>query len=232
MEYNYLDLKQLTILFIEDDVTLLKKYTETLKIFFSEVFCAFSGKNGFELYEDKRPNIILLDLSLPDIDGFSIIKKIRENDCKTPIIILSGHSDVETLLTAANSKIDGYLVKPIILEELLVKLLNALRRNGHKVSCIKFKNGIEVNFDTKEIISKENQTVLRAKEQQLLELFIENRNKVLTKEEIMDTIWPIEDVTESAFKNLLNRFRCKVGEDVIISYKSIGWRLNTEIIEI
>lgn len=229
MEYNFLNLKQLKILFIEDDDMLLRECSETLNIFFSEVFSAASGKYGFELYEDKKPDIILLDLSLPDIDGFSIIKKIREKDCKTPIVILSGHSDSQTLLKAANCKIDGYLVKPIVLEELLVKLINALKRNGNKLSVIKFKNGIEFNFNTKEILRKENRMVLRAKEQQLLELFIENNSRVLTKEEIMDYIWPIEDVTESAFKNLLSRFRSKVGDDIIISYKSIGWRLNSEI---
>lgn len=230
MSNNLKNLKAFKLLIIEDDKTILSVYLNTLKIFFSEVYSADDGQTGYELYEDLRPNIILIDLILPDTNGFKIIEQIRAKDTKTPIVVLSGMSDTETLLKAANSHIDGYLIKPIILEELIIKLVFALRRAHILDTSIKFKNGTEINFDTREIIHEKSKHLLGKKEQQLLELFITNNNKILSKEDIIDYIWPIESVTESALKNLLSRFRSKVGEDIIISHKNIGWKLNTELL--
>lgn len=230
MKGNIKNLKAFKILIIEDDKNILNMYFNTLKIFFSEVYSANDGKSGFELYEDQRPDIILLDLILPDTSGFNIIEQIRAKDAKTPIVVLSGMSDANTLLKAANSHIDGYLIKPIILEELVIKLVFALRRLHIQESSIKFKNGTEINFETREIIHQNTRHLLGKKEQQLLELFLTNHAKVISKEDIIDSIWPIESVTESALKNLLCRFRSKVGEDLIISHKNIGWQLNTELL--
>jgi len=230
MDCSLLSLKKSNILFIDDDPIVLREITQILTLFFSNVFSVPNGKKGFEVYEDKRPDVILMDLGLPDINGFTLIKNIREKDSKTPIIVLSGHSDSDSLLKAANSHIDGYIVKPVSLEALIIKLSDVIKKNHNdQAAYIRFKNGVEYNFDTK-VLTRQNQIMfLTPKEERLFKLFVGNHTKVLTKEEIMDHIWPTDYVTDSAFKNLLSRFRGKIGEDMLLSIKSIGWRLNTDV---
>ena len=228
MQHSLLSLKELTILFIEDDETMLKESSQMLKVFFSEVFMAATAKLGYELYEDKKPDIILTDIGLPDMDGLSLVKKMRQKDAKTPIVVLSSYSDQRVLLEAANSKIDGYIIKPIILNELIAKLLSALQRSANKVSLVTLKKGLSYNFTTRELIKNGESSFFGTNENLLLEFFIENNEKFLTKQEIMSHVWPFENVTDSALKNLLSRFRSKVGEEMLLSVKGLGWRLKME----
>ena len=228
MQHNLFSLKELTILFIEDDEIMLKESSEMLKVFFSDVFTASTAKRGYEMYEDKSPNIILTDIGLPDMNGLSLVKKIREKDAKTPIVVLSSYSDQKILLEAANSKIDGYIVKPIVLNELIVKLLDALQRGENKVSSVTLKDGVMYNFKTRELSKNGESTFLQEKENLLLIFFIENQVKISTKQEIMSHIWPLENVTDSALKNLLSRFRSKIGDDMLISVKGTGWKLKMQ----
>ena len=228
MQHSLLSLKELTILFIEDDETMLKESSEMLTVFFSDVYTASTAKLGYETYEDKKPDIILTDIGLPDMNGLLLVKKIREKDTKTPIVVLSSYSDQKVLLEAANSKIDGYIVKPILLNELIAKLLSALQRGKNNVSSVRLKNEVTYNFNSRELLKNGKIIFFGANEHLLLELFIENSTKILTKQEIMYHIWPLENVTDSALKNLLSRFRSKIGDDMLTSVKGSGWRINME----
>ena len=225
MKNNLLSLKKMSILLIEDDEIIQKETAETLNIFFDKVYVANNGYEGFESYEINRPNIVLSDIKMPVMDGLSLTNKIRMGDYLTPIILLTSHSDQKTLLKAVNSGIDGYILKPIELEDMLNTFSKAIKRFTQKKQIITFKNGLVYNMATEEIFINGEPLILGKKEKELLNLFIK-KNKTLSKEEIEAHLWPLESITNSALKNLLNRVRSKVGKDLIVSIKGSGWRLN------
>lgn len=204
-----------------------KQTSDMLKIFFGDVLTATNGKDALEVFRNKSVDIILTDIKMPMMSGLELTQKIRAMDNMIPIILLSSFGDQSTLLEAANCGIDGYILKPIELDNLLDTFDKVLQRKKTKRKYFTFTNGLLYNILTDELYKDNTLVDLGKKERMLLKLFIDNFDKTLSKEEIIYTIWELQDVTESALKNLLNRLRTKLGFDIIISVKGSGWKLNT-----
>ena len=115
-------LKTMTLLYAEDEEGIRKPMANSLGYYLKEVMEAKNGEEGLAIYDDKRPDIILTDLRMPVRDGFYMVKKIRELDKKTPILMITAHTDKEYLLSAIELKIEKYLIKPVALDELLSAL--------------------------------------------------------------------------------------------------------------
>jgi len=226
MAYNLQLFKKMTILFAEDEKIIRDQTADILKIFFADVFVATNGVEAFEIFTDTHPDMILCDIKMPLMDGVLLTQKIRSLRNNIPIIFLTSFSDQQTLLKAANAGIDGYILKPIELDTLLETLDAVLKRKTISTKFFKFSNGIIYNTLTHELFKNGVLIDLGKKERSLLKLFIENSDKTISKEELISSIWEMEDITESALKNLLNRLRNKIGFEIIVSVKGSGWRLN------
>lgn len=227
MENDLQILKKMTILFVEDDSLVLKQITSLLVIFFDKVFTAENGEEAYSLYEDENPDIILSDLEMPKVGGFELFYMIRMKNQNIPIIALSAYSDRTMLFKAANAQIDAYIVKPVELEPLLDALRKVIPKLSIKRDIFTFQNGLIYNLLTEELFQETQLIALGTKEKKLLKLFVSNKDRVIEKDELVYHIWPHEDVSESALKNLLNRLRNKIGLELIISVKGSGWKLNT-----
>jgi len=223
-------LKNLTILIAEDDEVVLNELTKIGTILFKNVFASKNGKQALSLYETQKIDIILTDIKMPFLDGISLIKKIREINYEIPIVILSSYSEQSTLLKALKLGVDGYIIKPIELNEFVDVLLKATRRNKNNVATqvIGFKTNKIFNTVTKELFSEGTRVELGAKELLLLELFIQNHNKTLSKEEIVLSLWPLDEITNSALKGVLNRLRKKIGDEYISNVKGFGWKFSID----
>ncbi len=219
-------LKKTTILFVEDDPLVLKQITSLLSIFFDKVLTTDNGQNAYKLYEDEKPDIILSDIEMPKVNGFELFYMIRTLNPHIPIIALSAYSDRNMLLQAANAQIDAYIVKPVELGTLLDAFRKVIPKMSVKTHLYHFENNLIYNAHTEELFKDSKIIDLGKKEKILLKLFIHNSNRVIEKDELIFQIWPHEDVTESALKNLLNRLRNKIGFELILSVKGSGWRLN------
>lgn len=228
MAYNLKLFKNMTILFAEDEKIIRDQTADILKIFFADVFVATNGVEAFEIFTDTHPDMILCDIKMPLMDGVLLTQKIRSLRNNTPIIFLTSFSDQQTLLKAANAGIDGYILKPIELDTLLETFDAVLKRKTISTKFFKFSNGIIYNTLTHELFKNGVLIDLGKKERSLLKLFIENSDKTISKEELISSIWEMEDITESALKNLLNRLRNKIGFEIIVSVKGSGWRLNRD----
>lgn len=227
MSYDLNFFKRLTVLFAEDDDIMRNQVTETLKIFFGEIFITKNGVEAFEEFKLKKPDIILTDIRMPKMDGLQLIEKIREQNHSIPIIILTSYSDQNTLLKALNSSIDGYILKPLELNNFLETFDKVLRRKKSIRKFFSFCDGLIYNLLSDELYKNSEVISLGKKEKDLLRLFIDNYDLTLTKEQIIEHIWGYEEITDSALKNLLNRLRSKIGFDIILSIKGRGWRLDT-----
>jgi DNA-binding response OmpR family regulator len=191
-----------------------------------KVFFAKDGKEAYELYELHSPDIVISDIKMPNMDGLKLVEKIRQNNYDIPIILLTSFSEQDMLLNAANFSIDGYILKPVEFHSLVATITKAMKRIQKKNGLITFSKNLFYNTDRQEIYQNGVPITLGVKEHELLKLLINNHSKTVTKEEISQSLWPYEANCESSIKNLVLRIRRKLGDDVIVSVRGIGYRLD------
>jgi YesN/AraC family two-component response regulator len=116
-----------SILYIEDEKMLRENYALFLKVYFERVYTAVDGEDGYEKYQQHKPDILLIDINLPKLNGIELLKKIRAQDNMTKAIILTGNSKIDFLLSATSLKLTRYLLKPVE-KELFVEALDAVKK--------------------------------------------------------------------------------------------------------
>lgn len=224
---NMLLFKNKSVLFAEGDNIIRANMSGILVMLFGKVFSAANGEEAYKLYKDKSPDIIITDIKMPQKDGISLIRQIRQHDYEIPIILLSGFTDQELLINATDLSVDGYLVKPIELEKLSHTICKAIQRTHKYTGLTPLSKELFYNSATRELYRNGNVIMLGVKEQELIQLLINYRHKTVTMDEIGRVLWPLNPACSSAIKNLILRVRKKLGNNIIISVRGIGYRLNT-----
>lgn len=184
------------ILYTEDDATLAFLTKDNLEQNHYEVTHCEDGKDGFEIFKKGTFDICILDIMMPKMDGFELATEIRKLDADIPIIFLSAKTLKEDRIKGLRLGADDYLVKPFSIEELLLKIEIFLRRSRKN-------NGIEKSiyeigkyqFDTKNFIlfNEIEKIALTQREADLLKLFLDNKNIVLKREQILTSLWGDDD---------------------------------------
>ncbi|QDF28719.1 response regulator transcription factor [Halarcobacter anaerophilus] len=226
------DLYPYKILFIEDEELLRKNYTDYLKMNFSEVIEAKDGQEGLDLYKKYKPDILIVDINIPRIDGLKLLEMIRINDIETKAIILTAHVDKDFLLRAASLKLVKYLEKPVNRKNLKDALLLAINEiSTYSITnkkIVELKEELLWNNELKELIFQNKNIELTNKEKLLLELLTSHANKVFSYDEIFFHVWNNynEEASFSALKNLIRRIRKKLPENTILNIFNEGYKIN------
>lgn len=222
-------LKHLNILYVEDEINIRENITKTLDLLVNRVFSIEKVEDSFSILKNNRIDIIISDINLPKINGIDFIKKVRENDCYIPVILLSAYTEKEYLLEATKLKLVDYLVKPIDFNILNTALLSASQEIINSARYIvDFEDNISYNVMQKKLYTKDDnkEIDLTSKEIDLLEYFVKNHTRVISHEEIKTEVWQDNfDVSDSALKNVLNKLRKKVGKDTITNISGVGFRI-------
>ncbi len=177
------------ILIIDDEVQIRRLLRITLEANDYNVIEAKDGRNGIEQAASCRPELIILDLGLPDEDGLVILKKLREW-IKIPIIILSVRNSEKDIITALDTGADDYLTKPFNTGELLARIRTAIRHNQPEQSSPIFTNAsLEIDFQARTVKKNGELIKLTATEFSLLSLFVRNAGKVITHSYILKEVW-------------------------------------------
>lgn len=224
---NMVLLKNKNVLYAEDDNITRRQTAEILGMLFDKVYVAADGDEAYRLYEDESPDMIISDIKMPKKDGLTLIRRIRQNNYNIPIILMTSFTEHEMLLNAANLSIDGYLVKPVELEKLTFTICKAIQRTNTEMGLIALEKQLYYNSATQELYRNGSIVALGGKEHELLQLLINNKGRTVTKEEIGTVLWPFDPICESAIKNIVLRLRRKLGVDIIISVRGVGYRLDT-----
>lgn len=221
-----------TILVIEDDKAIQNLIGTTLEIFDYEYLVASNAKDGILKITSYNPDVIILDLGLPDIDGLEVIKKIRSFSL-VPIIVVSARIDNQDKISALDLGADDYLTKPFNTEELLARVRVAIR---HKQQTAQqepqehiFTNGnLKIDYDVGCVYVANNIVHLTAIEYKLLCLLAQNIGKVLTHNHIKKEIWNDENGCDSqlSLRVFVTNLRKKLNaSDYIITHIGIGYRM-------
>ena len=208
---------------LEDEDGILSNIVESLELFFGHVV---GVKDGLEALDEARRNVydvFIFDISVPSLDGLDLLKKIRQYDQKTPVIILSAHTEQEYLWRAVELKITRYLSKPYD-KTALMKALEyvALEMVEHK-PIFDLTSGYSYNFCTK-TITYENTTIhLSKSESKLLEYFLKRPNQTISYEHLFDYMWDFEQPSKEALKSIIKELRRKIDNKFIKNLYGVGY---------
>ncbi len=219
--------KNIKILYVEDDEIARENGVEYLQNFFETIYEASDAIVALQLYEKYKPNIIITDIQMPKLNGLEFVKKIRQKDKKTQIIIITAFCDKNYLLKAIELQLVKYLIKPVKekeFEEALFLCVNSLQEDNSNI--VKLEN--EIYFDTfnKNLVIKDEIVKLRAKEILFLELLIKNKNRYVTYEEIENYVWSESFMTKDALKTLVKNLKTKIPKDLILNLTNSGYKIN------
>lgn len=183
------------VLIVEDERTL----SDTIKQCICKKIDTEQAYDGYEAYMMAKENIydaIILDLMLPEMSGYDVLLKLRENKVLTPVLILTAKDTLNDKLKGFNYGADDYLVKPFEREELLARLEAIIRRtNGaYKQDEIEFKD-LKLNIKSRRAFIKDKEITLQGKQFDILEYLINSKGTIITKEQIFDKIWGFDSFT-------------------------------------
>lgn len=217
------NLKNFTILYIEDEEGIRKNITEVLKDLFKETYVAKNAKEGYKLYEQNKPDLIITDIKMPNETGIELIKRIRKIDSKVRVIITSAHTDLEYMLEATELHLVKYIIKPLT-EGKLIEALEAFVKSFDSARVYNLLEGWLFDESKSIIQSPDEEFKLTRKENQFLKLLIQ-KNRIITYEEMENIIWNEDIMTPNAMRLFIKNFRKKLPSDVLKNVQGTGYRL-------
>lgn len=225
------DLYPYKILVVEDEEAIRKNYIIFLKMFFKEVYEADDGEKAYNLYKSEKPDIMIVDINIPKLNGLELIKKIREKDFTTKIIILTAHSDKYFLFEAIELKLIKYLVKPVSRKDLNEALDLAINEISQytilNIKNIQLTDEYSWNTELKELKFHNKIIDLTNKERNFLSLLLSHKNRAFNYDEIFEYVWTNEElISLNSLKNLVKRLRKKLPENMILNVFNEGYKIN------
>lgn len=228
------------ILVVDDEKHILELISYNLISAGYKVIKAQNGIDAIKLAFDEKPDLILLDIMLPEKDGYDVCREIRlSNEVRNiPIVMLTAKGEEFDKVLGLELGADDYVTKPFSVRELVARVKAILRRTSSSVD-ININKGtfgdLSVNFETREIMLKDVRIELTYKEYELLEILIKNKGKILTRESLLDKIWGYEFIGETRTVDVHIRYlRKKIEEDdknpkFIETIRGVGYRFNPNI---
>lgn len=222
------------ILYVEDEVFLGKIVKETLESRGFHVIMESDGANVLQLFKKMQPDICILDVMLPNKNGFELADEIRKESENIPLIFLTAKTQTEDVIKGFRSGGNDYIRKPFSIEELIVRIEHALRVNkaepsGAILSDILPFGGYELNLKRQTLVLNNTERKLSYRETELLKFLWQNRNNIIDRKKLLHAIWGNDSFFNS--RNLdvyITKLRSYLKEDVsieILTIKGVGYRL-------
>jgi two-component system, OmpR family, response regulator VanR len=218
--------KNIKILYVEDDEIARENGIEYLENYFELIYDASDAIKALQLYEKYKPDIIITDIQMPKLNGLEFVKRIRQKDKKTQIIIITAFCDRDYLFKAIELQLVKYLVKPVRekeFEEALFLCINSLENDESNI--VRLDDSTYFDTFNKNLISNDEIIKLRAKELVFLELLIKNKNRYVSYEEIENYVWNDNVMTKVALKTIVKNIKIKIPKDLIQNLTNSGYKI-------
>ncbi len=219
------------ILLVEDELAIAKFIGRGLEREGFTVLTAHDGETGLETAFAELPDLIILDVMLPDIDGLSICRQLREAELQTPVLMLTAKDAIPDRVAGLEAGADDYLVKPFAFEELLARL-KALNRRKAPIETEGPLNFTDLTLNPSTRMAKRGDRVieLTAKEYDLLELFMRHPNQVLTRDQIYERIWGYDfggesNIIEVYIRYLRSKLEANSEPRLLHTVRGVGYAL-------
>ncbi len=226
--------RQEVVLVVEDDPTLRLGLTKTLRSAGFRVEIAKTGREGLDAALALRPDLVLLDVMLPGLNGFEICEELRRVDAEVPILMVTAKGEEQDKVRGLRLGADDYIVKPFGIAELLARVDAALRRKrlvAHETAVIRFGE-VSVDFAAHVVTRAGAPVEMTALEMKLLRYFIEHEGVLLPRQRILDAVWGADYFgTDRTVDNFVNRLRAKLEADPkapqhLVTLRGAGYRFS------
>ncbi len=215
------------ILLLEDDASLHETIREDLEEQGYVVISAYDGYEAQDRLYEQRFDLLLLDVNVPELDGFALLETAREEGVEAPAIFLTARESVDDLEKGFRSGADDYLRKPFSLRELRIRIETLLKRSysPQRAEAIDLGGGVHYDLKAQRLETAEGTVTLGRKEGRLLELFLRHPGEILSHERIYDTLWEYpEEPSDNSLRTYIKRLRKLLGKERIVSIKKQGYR--------
>ena len=231
------------VLIIEDDPNIVELLTIHLHDLGCNIVSEKDGQKGLMTARDSSFNLIILDISLPGLNGMEVCRKIRQFDRHTPIIMLTARSEEIDKVMGLETGADDYLTKPFSIREFIARVKVVFRRNeefanengASLTSALINIGGLEIDLDKRKVMLNNNRIDLSPKEFELVTLLAANPGKSYSRKQLLNLVWGYDfEGYEHTVNSHINRLRAKIEGDVsnprfILTTWGVGYRFNEEL---
>ena len=217
------------ILLLEDDMTLSETVVEFLEDNGYEVLPAYDGEAASDLIYEQKFDLFLLDVNVPFLNGFELLKQKRKEGVETPAIYITSLNSMDSLETGYDSGCDDYIRKPFALKELLLRVETIVKRGffHSSTSRLTIDENIEYDTDSNLLYVQGKAKQLNSKESLLLKMFLQHENELVVHEVIYETLWSYDETpSENALRTYIKNLRKIIGKEKIVSIKKLGYRFS------
>ena len=221
----------MNILIIEDEYSLADAVAEMLKKEDFSVCIKTDGEEGEDEALTGNYDLILLDVMLPEKNGFEILKYLRQEKIKTPVIMLTAKSEIDDKLNGLENGADDYITKPFSMRELMARVKAVLKRSNNieNLDCLEYGD-LTLDLKSAKLICGSNEIQISKKELELLEYFLLNKNQIVTRENLFEKIWGYDSEVEynnvEVYFTFIRRKLKLIGSNVNIrAVRGLGYKL-------
>jgi len=217
-----------SILIVEDDQTIARFVELELAHAGYDVRKVADGEAAIEAVAQAEPDLLLLDLMIPGIDGLEVARRLRQDGCGFPILMLTARSETQDVVTGFDAGADDYMRKPFEIPELLSRVRALLKRTEHDRPAPQYKSAnVEIDPASRSVIVDGQEVNFTAKEYDLLEYMVTNAGRVISRDEILEEVWGGQASTDSnVIEVFVSHLRNKIGDDdntVIRTIRGVGY---------
>jgi DNA-binding response OmpR family regulator len=187
---------------------------------------AYDGEEGYDMASSETYSVIVLDLMLPKMDGLTICKKLRDERNHTPILVLTAKGEISDRVFGLDAGADDYLVKPFAFAELVARIRALSRRPKEDLGTTLTVGDLSLDSVGYSVRKGKFEITLSKKEFSLLEYLMRHKGKVVTKEQIMQSVWDYEaDILPNTIEVFIGYLRNKIGTDIIKTVRGFGYKI-------
>ncbi len=226
-----------TVLIIEDDPTMLRGLKDNFEYKGFKVMTAADGEAGLNKALNDRPDLIILDIMLPVINGYEVCRMIREQKLDMPILMLTAKGQESDIVLGLNLGADDYITKPFSIKELLARANAFMRRRRQQETAAYAFGEFRLDTEAMTLTHKGKEIELSPKEFKLLEYFLKRAGRALTRDDILNAVWGYDCfVTSRSIDRFVNTLRAKIEKDrhnphYILTVREIGYKFEPEEVE-
>lgn len=227
---------EITVLLVEDELTLAMIIKDTLRDSGFHIHIAGNGEKGLRLFFELRPDILVADVMMPKMDGFEMVRRIRQTDKRTPVLFLTARSSISDVVEGFELGVNDYLKKPFGMQELIIRI-KALMGKAFIFTEQKISNRFEIGnylFDpvTQTLLHAGVKQELSHRESEILKRLCENRNQVVNTQDVLLELWGDDSFFNSRSLHVfITKLRHKLSQDKqirIVNVRGIGYKLITD----
>ena len=203
-----------TVLIVEDDPTMLRALKDNFEFHGYKTLAAEDGEDGLNTALNAKPDLIVLDIMLPKINGYEVCRLIRREKLAMPIVMLTAKGEESDIILGLNLGADDYVTKPFSIKELLARAEALLRRTRKAEPEVYDFGDCRLDIPARKFTRRSEEIVLSPKEFRLLELFVKRPGRALTRDEILNTVWGYDSfVGERSIDRFVTTLRNKIEPD-------------------